>query len=171
MLEQVPRDCVSAQDLQTPWQVVSQQTPCSQFPDRHSSLLAQIAPFGCRPQNPFTHAAGGWHCAFDVHEAKQALVSQRYGKQAVEAGVMQAPAPLQRDCAVEALVAAGQVASMQGVPAAQRWHAPASHRPLVPHVASACTAQRAWGSCAPVGTLEQIPSMPTMHDLQAVSHA
>lgn len=75
--EQVPRDAVSAHDLQTPWQVVSQQTPCSQFPDRHSFLFAQTAPFGERPQLPFTHDAGGWHWVLEVHEAKQAVASHR----------------------------------------------------------------------------------------------
>jgi hypothetical protein len=57
--------------------VVSQQTPCSQFPDRHSFWFPQTAPFGARPQLPFTHPAGGWHWVLDVQEAKQALVSHR----------------------------------------------------------------------------------------------
>lgn len=171
MLEQVPRDVVSAQDLQMPWQVVWQQTPCSQFPERHSSLFPQTAPFGCRPQDPFTHAAGGRHWAFDVHEAKQALVSQAYGKHDVVAGVMQVPAPLQVESGVDALVVVGQVASMHGVPEAHFWHAPASHLPLVPQVDMACIWQMLAGSSAPVGTFVQVPSIPTMHDLQAVSQA
>jgi hypothetical protein len=77
MLLHVPRDCVSAHDLQTPVQVVSQQTPCSQKVERHSSLVAHSAPFGLRPQNPPTHAAGGRQSPSTVHDALHAPVPQR----------------------------------------------------------------------------------------------
>ena len=59
VLLHTPSDAVSAHDLQIPVQAVSQQTPCSQKFDRHSSFFVQSAPLGLRPQDPFTHTAGG----------------------------------------------------------------------------------------------------------------
>ncbi len=73
----VPRDALSAHDLQIPVQAVWQQMPCSQKPDRHWSLLAQIAPIGLRPQDPLVHRAGARQSPSDVHDALQAVVSQR----------------------------------------------------------------------------------------------
>jgi len=84
---------------------------------------------------------------------------------------MQSPAPLHVDSAVEALVVAAQVGSMQGVPEPHFWQAPASHLPLVPQVACACTWQRPAGSWVPVATFVQTPSMPAMHDLHEVLQA
>jgi hypothetical protein len=86
-------------------------------------------------------------------------------------GVMQVPAPLHVDSAVEALVVAAQVGSMQGVPDAHFWQAPASHLPLVPQVDCACAWQMPAGSCVPVATFVHTPSMPAMQDLHAVLQA
>jgi hypothetical protein len=97
ILLHTPRDAVSAHDRQTPVQVVSQQTDCSQFPDRHSSRLLHRAPFGLRPQRPAVQTAGDWQSALAVHDALQALgvVLQVYGKQDDVPGTAQVPAPSQ----------------------------------------------------------------------------
>ena len=116
LLVQVPRDAVSAHDLQTPVQAVRQQTPCSQKPPRHSCGPKQVAPGGLRPQVPLTHVAGGLHCVSAVHDARQALVPHRYGKQSATAGVTHVPEPLHVDSAVNWSVVVGQVASRHGVP-------------------------------------------------------
>ena len=112
----VPRDAVSAHDLQTPVHADSQQTPCSQKLERHSSFLRQTAPFGLRPQDPFMHTAGDWHWLSAVHDGRQAPAPQVNGKQAFAAGVTQVPAPLQVDRGVACWVDAGHVAALHGVP-------------------------------------------------------
>src|SRR6476469_8950497 len=93
----VPGDAVSAQDLQTPVHAVWQQTPCSQKFERHSSCLRQTAPFGLRPQDPFTHTAGDWHWLSAVHDGRHAFAPQVNGKQGFAAGVTHVPAPSQVD--------------------------------------------------------------------------
>jgi len=168
-----PSDAVSAHDLQTPVQAVSQQTPCSQKLDRHSSFFVQSAPFGLRPQDPFWHTAGAWHWLSFVHDALHASMVGPHanGKHAVVGGVTHAPLPSQEDSGVNWLDAEGQVAGLQGVPDGHRWQAPASHLPLVPQVDAACIAHSPDGSFAPVATFEQTPSIPATHDLQAVLQA
>ena len=134
MLLQRPRDAESAHDLQIPVQAVWQQTPCSQKFERHSALLVQMAPGGLRPQRPFAQVAGDRQSASAVQVALQAAVPQRYGKQDIVPGTTQVPAPSQLDSAVNRLVAVGQVAGMQGVPAPHFWQAPAWHLPFRPQV-------------------------------------
>jgi hypothetical protein len=115
-LVQVPSDATSAHDLQTPVQLVRQQTPCSQKPPRHSWAPKQVAPGGLRPQVPLTHVAGDLHCVSAVHEALHARTSHRNGKQSVTAGVTHVPEPLQVDSPVNRSVVVGQLASRHGVP-------------------------------------------------------
>ena len=116
LLVQVPSDAVSAQDLQTPVQLVRQQTPCSQKPFRHSWAPKQVAPGGLSPHVPLTHVAGDLQCMSAVQDALHAFVSHRNGKQSDAAGVTHAPAPLHVDSAVNWSVVAAQLASRQGVP-------------------------------------------------------
>jgi len=97
--------------------------------------LPHTAPFGFRPQRPFTpHTAGGRQSASEVHVNLQASLPQRYGKQGEVVGVTQAPAPSQEDTAVNRLDVVGHVAGLHSVPEGHFWHAPASHLPLVLHV-------------------------------------
>jgi hypothetical protein len=166
-----PRELPSAQDLQVPVQADSQQTPCSQKFERHSSFLRQTAPFDLRPHDPFTQTAGDWHWLSAVHDGRHASVPQMNGKHGLAPGVTHVPAPSQVDSAVPCIVAEGQVAGLQGVPEAQRWHAPASHLPLVPQVDTSCIAQMPAGSIVPVATFVQTPSMAATHDLHAPVHA
>ena len=166
-----PRDAVSAQDLQMPVHADSQQTPCSQKLERHSSFLRQTAPFGLRPQDPFMQTAGDWHLLSAVHDGRHASVPQVNGKQAFAAGVTHVPAPSQVDSGVACWVADGQVAARHAVPETHLWQAPASHLPFVPHVDASCTAQMPAGSFVPVATFTQLPSMAATHDLHAPVHA
>ena len=166
-LLQVPGDAVSAHDLQMPVHADSQQTPCSQKFERHSPFARQMAPFGLRPHDPFTHTAGGWHWLSIVHDGRHASVPQVNGKQGRVAGVTQVPAPSQDASGVNWWVAVGQVAALHGVFAGHFWQAPASHLPFVPQVDTSCTAQIPAGSIVPVATFEQTPSMPATHDLHA----
>jgi hypothetical protein len=166
-----PRDAVSAQDLQTPVHADSQQTPCSQKVERHSSFLRQTAPFGLRPHDPFMQTAGDWHWASAVHDGRHASAPQVNGKQAFAGGVTQVPAPSQADSGVACCVAAGQLAARQAVPVPHFWHSPASHFPFLPQVDASCIAHRPAGSIVPVATFTQFPSMPATHDLHALLQA
>jgi hypothetical protein len=116
--EQVPREFASAHDLHVPVQVVSQQTPCSQFPDRHSLSAPQATPRALSPHDPFVQTAGGAQSAAEVQAARQTPVPQRYGKHEVCAGVTHTPDPLQVDVPVNIVVPAAQVESAQAVPLA-----------------------------------------------------
>jgi hypothetical protein len=173
MLLHTPRDAVSAHDLQTPVQAVSQQTDCSQFPDRHSFRLLHSAPFGFRPQRPLVQTAGDWQSASAVHDALQALgvVLHRYGKQADVLGVAQVPAPSQVESGVNRWVVVEQDSGMHGVPDGHFWQAPASHLPLVPQVDWSTVGQLPDGSGVPVGTSEQTPRTMEMQVLHAVLQA
>jgi hypothetical protein len=77
MLLHTPRDAVSAHDLQIPVHSVSQQTLCSQLPDRHSFLFAHSAPFGFSPHRPLVQTAGDRQSASAVQDGLQAPVPQR----------------------------------------------------------------------------------------------
>ncbi len=167
MLLHTPRVAVSAHDLHTPVQALSQQKPCSQKVERHSSLPEQIAPFGLSPHRPATHTAGDKQSPSAVHEALQASTPQRYGKHGVVPGVTQAPVPLQVESNVDRLVVVGQVAGRHGVPSEYFWQAPASHLPLVPQVEASCTAHSPAGSSEFVATFEHTPNVPATHDLHA----
>jgi hypothetical protein len=167
----VPREAVSAHDLQTPVHADSQQMPCSQKFERHSPFARQMAPFGLRPHDPFTHTAGAWHWLSIVHDGRHASVPQVNGKQGRVAGVTQVPAPSQDDSGVNWWVAVGQVAALHGVPDGHRWQAPASHLPFVPQVDTSCTAHSPAGSIVPVATFVHTPSMPATHDLHGPSQA
>ena len=66
------------------------------------------------------------------------------------------------------VVAAGHVESLQGVPFAYFWQAPAWHLPFVPQPAAPVSLQRPAGSLAPVTTFVHVPSVPvSAHDWQA----
>ena len=76
--------------------------------------------------------------------------------------------PSQVEPGVNVVVAAGHVESLQGVPFAYFWHAPAWHLPFVPQLAPPASAQRPAGSGAPVVTFVHVPSVPVRaHDWQA----
>ena len=63
---------------------------------------------------------------------RQALSPQVNGKQEVEAGIAQEPAPSQAPPAVKVVPGAGQLAFAQAVPCGYFWQAPAWHLPSVP---------------------------------------
>jgi hypothetical protein len=167
-----PREVFSAHDLQMPVQADAQQMPCSQKPDRHSFLLPQVAPFGLRPQEPFTHTAGDRQSPSAMHDGLHCPVPQVYGKQVDEGGVTHAPVASHCEIGVNWLVVDGHAAVLQVVPVGHFWQAPApSHLPFVPQVDASCATQRPAGSFSPAATFQQTPSMPATHDLQAVSQA
>jgi hypothetical protein len=69
-----------------------------------------------RPHEPPLHAPGGAQSASAVHVDLQAAAPQMNGKQDVEAGAEQVPAPSQLPAGVKVVVLAGHVAGRQGVP-------------------------------------------------------
>ena len=108
----------------------------------------------------------GAQSAFDLHVPLHAFVPQANGKQSFTAGVVQAPAPLQVDCAVKFSVPTGHVEPLQDVPIPYFWHAPATQRPFVPHEAAPWSTQMAFGSIVLVGTFVHVPSeVGRLHDL------
>jgi hypothetical protein len=113
---QVPALAASAHDRQVPVQALSQQTPWAQKPEAHSVPSAQAAPGGLSPHEPLAQTAGGAQSASAVHELLHTETPQRNGKQELEAGVTQAPAPSQVDPGVKLVPV--QPASLQGVPRA-----------------------------------------------------
>jgi len=89
----------------------------------------------------------------------------------VTPGVLHLPAPSQVDWPVNDPEPAGHVALPHFVLAAYFWHAPATQRPFVPQLVAPWSAQTAFGSTAPVGTLVQVPIVPgSAHDLQEALH-
>jgi hypothetical protein len=85
----------SEQLRQAPVQAVSQQTPSTQWVERHSVLAPQGAPFGLGPQRPFTHA---WPESQSL-SARQTLLhapsAQLYGLQFCTPCGRQVPRPSQ----------------------------------------------------------------------------
>jgi hypothetical protein len=61
--------------------------------------------------------AGEAQSASAVHEFLQVASPHRYGKQEIDPGVTQVPAPSQVETAVDVVVAVGQVGALQTVPA------------------------------------------------------
>jgi hypothetical protein len=112
-------------DLQVPLQFVAQQTPWLQNVDLHSVPLAQVRPLSLRPQEPLLQTAGGSQSLLLVQADLHVLVPQRYGKQELEAGVTQVPAPSQVEVPVKVTVALGQLALLHEVPLTYFWQAPA----------------------------------------------
>jgi len=147
-------------DLQTPLQLVLQQTPWLQKPDLHSSPLAQVRPGSLRPHDPLAQTAGASQSALLVQAALQAFDPQTYGKHEVEEGVRQVPAPSQVALPVKVTEPAGQVALAQVVPLGYFWQAPAWHLPFVPQEVAPWSLQSPAGSDAPSATFVQVPSVP-----------
>jgi hypothetical protein len=84
-------------------------------------------------------------------------------------GVVHTPLPSHVDRPVN--VAVLQVGSLQLIPAAYFWHAPAAHLPLVPQLADPWSTQVLAGSAEPAGTLVQVPAVPgSAHDLHGFMH-
>jgi hypothetical protein len=156
--------------MQVPVQAALQQNPWAQKPFEHSLASAQLAPSGLSPQEPLLHTAGAAQSASAVQVLLHTAAPQVKGKQELAPGVMQAPAPSQVAPGVKVVVK--QVESLQGVPFAYFWQAPASHLPSVPQVVRPWSRQVLAGSGAPVATLVQVPIDPdSAQDLQALAHA
>jgi hypothetical protein len=164
--EQVPREFASAHDLHVPVQAVSQQTPCSQFAERHSLSAPQATPRALRPHDPLVQTAGEAQSAAEVQAARQTPVPHRYGKHEVWAGVTHIPDPLQVEVPVNIVVPAAQVESAHAVPLAYSWQAPASHRPFRPQLAAPWSVQIPAGSTVPVATMVQVPWLPLSAQLR-----
>jgi hypothetical protein len=165
---QVPRLPITAQDMQVPVQAVAQQTPSVQMPLAHSSLPPQALAIDLRPHETPLQTAGAAQSAFEVHVARQAgTTSQRYGKQEVEPGITQTPAPSQVAVGVSVVDPLSQIAFRQAVPRGYCWQTPAVQSPLVPQVPVGWIAQISAGSGMLVGTFVQVPRDPaSAHDLQ-----
>lgn len=170
----VPRLLESAQVWQAPLQALLQQKPCAQSLETHSVPSAHGWPLPLRPHEPVAvlQSAGGMQSTLLAQVVLHAVVAHLNGKQAVGAGVTQAPAPSQLDAGVEAIVAVAQTAPLQVVPLPYCWQKPAWHLPFVPQLAAPWSLQRPAGSLAPVGTVVHLPIVPVSpHDWQAPPHA
>jgi hypothetical protein len=108
-----------------------------------------------------------------VQELLQTFVApQRKGKHELSAGVTHVPLPSQVAPGVNVVVASGQTEALHAVPWVYFWQAPAWHLPLRPQLVAPSSAHLPAGSCDPVGTLVQVPSIPgSAHDWQAPSQA
>jgi hypothetical protein len=95
MLAQTPIDVGSAHDLHIPAQALAQHTPCAQFPDAHSFLSEQKAPFSFRPQELLAQTLPATQFASVVHAMKQRVPLHANGAQGVESGATQLPVSLQ----------------------------------------------------------------------------
>jgi hypothetical protein len=157
---QVPRVAVRLHDWHVPLQAVLQQTPCAQTPDMHSLPTAHARPLTLSAHAPLVHKAGDAQSALLAQVFLQTPVPQRNGKHDVAPGVVHRPAPSHVDVGVNAVVAAGQVESLQAVPLTNLWQAPASQRPLFAQVAAPWFTQIPVGSGSPVGTFVHVPNVP-----------
>jgi hypothetical protein len=169
--EQVPIVAVSVHDTHGPLHMALQQTPWVEHtnPAAHSGLVAHWAPLGLRPHEPLMQTAPRAQSALAVQLLLQAATPHANGKQEVLPGVMHIPLPSHVDRAVK--VAVAQVGSLQLVPDAYFWHAPAAHLPLVPQLAEPWSTQVLAGSAAPAGTFWQDPAVPgSAHDLHGFMH-
>src|SRR6185437_5296327 len=89
----MPGDEASAQLRQAPVQALSQQTPSTQNPERHSPAAAQVWPFSLGPQLPFTQARPVSQSAFVVQRELHAPLTQAKGVQGWTPGGRQVPSP------------------------------------------------------------------------------
>ena len=121
-------------------QAVLQQTPSVQNVLAHWEPDAQAAPAGFRPQELFTHVFGGTQSASAAHVFLHAPAAQINVPHDWFAGVAHTPRPSQVDTGVADDVVA-QTAGLQFAPFATSAHAPELHRPVVPQVVVAVTAQ------------------------------
>ncbi len=170
--EQVPALAASAQDMHFDPQAVAQQTPWAQMPLPHSVPPAQTAPVGLSPHEPATQVAGLAQSASALQADLHAAAPQPKGKQELDNGVRQAPAPSQLAAGVKVVPAAGQLAAAQAVPFTYFWQAPAWHLPLVPHPLPPWSTHDAAGSGMPVGMAVQVPIVPaSAQDSQALAQA
>ena len=121
-------------------QAVLQQTPSVQNVLAHCVPAEQAAPVGFKPHELLTHVFGGTQSTSVAHVFLHAPAAQTNVPQDWFAGVAQVPEPSQVDTGV-ADEAVAQTAGLQLVPLATTAHPPDTHRPVVPHVVVAVTAQ------------------------------
>jgi hypothetical protein len=153
--------------MHVPVQVVAQQTPCAQTLLVHSGPVEQTAPFGLRPHDPLLQVANGAQSALVLQVALQALTPQPNGKQEVEPGTTQVPAPSQLPPGVKVVPLVGQVAPWQAVPCWYFSQAPAWHLPSVPQLWLPLSRQEPAGS-GPEPTAVHWPIVPlSAQDWQA----
>jgi hypothetical protein len=112
-----PRAFGSEQVWQLPVQAVPQQTPSTQKPERHWSLLVQSWPSPNFPQLPLTQRLGAVHSASVVQLIRQLRWSQDDGAQEMPTPTMHAPSPSQTLAGIR-LSRPSQEESWQMVPAA-----------------------------------------------------
>jgi hypothetical protein len=161
--EQVPSFPATLQLMQSPpglasLQAVLQQTPSVQLPLLHCAPRVQTAPFGLRPQEPFTQVLGGTQSLSRLQLERHAVLLHAKVPQDTSVGVAQLPRPSQAEAGVCA-EAVAQVADLQASPLAKNAQAPARQAPVVPHVDCAVARHTSCGSGAPSGTAVQSPSV------------
>src|SRR5204863_6046489 len=134
--QQVPARPCWSQLTQAPVQATLQQTPSAQKLDAHSLAAAHTAPFGLRPQLPFTHSTPSAQSAPVRQVVAHLLVaaSQVNGAQIVEGPARQRPSPSHT---LRSLTASPlQLPGLHTVPAGNFRQCPCpSHVPSRPHVA------------------------------------
>jgi hypothetical protein len=157
---QVPALPGSAHDMHFDPQAVKQQVPWAQFPLPHSAAPPHTAPGGLSPHEPPMQEAGWAQSAAARQLDLQTPVPQPNGKQELDIGLTQAPAPSQLEPGVKVVPVAGQLGSAQGVPCTYFWQAPAWHLPLVPQLVRPRSVQVSAGSGMPTGTAVQMPIVP-----------
>jgi hypothetical protein len=169
---QVPALAASAHDIHFDAQAVEQHAPWAQIVLPHSLPLLHAAPGGLSPQEPPMQEAGGAQSASAVQLDLHAAAPHPNGKQLLDMGVTQAPAPSQVDAGVKVVPVAGQLAPAQGVPGRYFWQAPAWHFPSVLQLVPPWSTQVSAGSGMPVGTDVQVPIVPvSAQDWQALAQA
>jgi hypothetical protein len=116
MFAQCPSEPESTHERHVPAQASSQQTPCAQKPETHSTPSAHVLPKPLSPHEPFVHTAGAAQSASPVHAALQAPPPHWKGKHELAAGVMQAPLPSHVEPGVNVVVPGRQLDPAQAVP-------------------------------------------------------
>jgi len=166
--QQVPGWLCWLQVTHAPSQATLQQTPSAQKCDPHSLAAAQLAPFGLRPQLPFTHSTPSAQSVL-VRQVVAHLfvaVSHVNGAQIVEGPARQRPSPSHTLTSLTASPL--QVPGLHTVPDGNLRQCPCpSQVPSSPQV-DACDATQAPDfSGPPFATNEQIPgALWSLHVLQ-----
>jgi hypothetical protein len=149
----------SAQVWQLPLQAVPQQTPSTQNPERHWSLLVQSWPSPNFPQLPLMQRPGAAQSASVVQVIRQLCSSQDDGAHEMATPTMHEPSPSQT-LAGTRLSRPSHADSRQMVPAACLAQPPRPlHNPLDPQVEAGSRRHSPCGSAIPEGAGRQSPGL------------
>jgi hypothetical protein len=161
----------SAQLRHAPAHALSQQTPSTQKPDRHSCPLPQTCPSRLGPHVPLTHAIPSSHSSSFLHAVVQAPSAQRNGWQFWIPGAPHTPRPLHVPGVLRLFPE--QVAIVQGVSRGNLLQPPRpSHSPVWPQDMAPALRQMPFGSAVPSLTGQQVPSrLFSAHDTHGPSQA